>query len=107
MVKTDRRFIQNVENPAKLRSDLGGEPDALAFTAGKRIGRSIEAEIVQPDGIEEFQPVANLADDASGDQFFAGTELQIREEFQSIVYRPGNHFGDGAIRNFHCEALGS
>ena len=31
-MQSDRRFIENIEHAAKLRTDLGGEPYALAFS---------------------------------------------------------------------------
>ncbi len=64
-MQADRRLIEHVEHAAQLRADLRGEADALRFSAGKRRGGAIEAQIVQPDGFQELQTAADFIDDAA------------------------------------------
>ncbi len=35
MVQSYRRFVENIEDAAQLRSDLSGQADTLSFSAGK------------------------------------------------------------------------
>ena len=35
LMQADRRFVEHVKNAGEARSDLRGEPDTLAFAAGK------------------------------------------------------------------------
>ncbi len=36
LMQTDRWFVEHIEHAGEARTDLGCEPDALAFTAGQR-----------------------------------------------------------------------
>ena len=49
LMQSDRGFVQNVEHPDQAGSDLGGQPDALAFAARERCRRTIEGQVVQAD----------------------------------------------------------
>lgn len=40
LMKTDGRFVENIEDPGQPRSDLCRKTDALALSAGKRRSRS-------------------------------------------------------------------
>ena len=44
LVQSDRRFIEDVQNPAQTRADLCGEADALTFATGERGGVAIERQ---------------------------------------------------------------
>ena len=54
VVQADGRFVENVEHAAQLRSDLGREADALAFSAGERGGGAAEREIAESDVVQKF-----------------------------------------------------
>jgi hypothetical protein len=49
-VKADGGLIEDVKNAAEARADLGSEPDTLSFTAGKRGGGAVQAEISETYG---------------------------------------------------------
>src|SRR6266404_4084363 len=43
-MQTDRRFVEYIKDATKLRAYLGGESNALAFTARQRRGRTIQGQ---------------------------------------------------------------
>ena len=49
-VQADGRLVENVEDAAKARADLGGEADALRFSAGQRGGGTREREVAESHG---------------------------------------------------------
>ena len=61
-VKTDRRFVQDVQHTHQSRTDLPRQSNPLALTAGKCWSGSIERQIVQPHVQQESQTVANFLD---------------------------------------------
>ena len=48
LVQPDGRLVEDVENPGQPRADLRGEPDALAFAAGKGRRGPRKREILEP-----------------------------------------------------------
>src|SRR5205085_10402907 len=50
LVQPDGRLVEDVEHADEARADLRGEPDALRLTAGERLGRAVEREVVEADG---------------------------------------------------------
>ena len=105
MVKSDRWLVQNVEHAPKSGADLRCQPNPLTLPPGQRIGCAIEAEIVQADGIQKLQSIADFANDASGNLLLPATEFQIREEPQSLSYRPRNDFRNRSIRDLDGKTL--
>ena len=47
--KTDGRFVENVADAAQVGAELRGQPDALGFAAGERVGAAVEGQIGQAD----------------------------------------------------------
>ncbi len=45
MVEADTGFVEDVEDTAEAGADLGGEADALAFSAGEGGGGAVEGEV--------------------------------------------------------------
>ena len=84
VMEANRRLVENVQHTAKSRTDLRREPDALALAAGQRVGSPIQAQVVQSDGVEEFEPIPNFTDDPVCDQPFSRAQLQIRKETESF-----------------------
>ena len=41
-VQADGGLVENVKNAGQVGAELGGQADALGFTAGKGVGRSVE-----------------------------------------------------------------
>src|SRR5205809_928987 len=71
VVKSDGWLIEHVQHPTKLRSDLSRQANSLALSTRERICRALKAQIVQPNRGQKFQAVPDLANDSSGNQFFA------------------------------------
>src|SRR3546814_4754379 len=55
--------------------DLAGEPDALALPARQGAAGAIEIEVVEPDIVEEAQPLIDLLEDGMGDLLLLAGEL--------------------------------
>src|SRR5262249_16423540 len=91
----------------QFRPDLRCEPDALALSTGQRIGRAVQAQVVQADSIQKFEPVTNLPDDPARNHFFAPPELQFAKELQGTGDRPRNNLGNRSVRDLYCKALRS
>ena len=106
MVQADGRLVENVEDAAQLRSDLGGEADALAFSAGECGGGAAERQVAESDVVQEFEAFGDFVRDASGDgQFPAGqfdlargVESARNREFGEIGNRHAVHFDGQAFR---------
>jgi len=72
LMQTDARLIQHVEHAGEAGADLGGEADALGFTARERHRRPIEAEVIEAHIQQEFQAQADLAQHQITDLDLAG-----------------------------------
>ena len=68
LVQADRRLVEHVEHAGQVRADLRRQPDALPFAARQRRGAAAERQIADADVVEEAEPVADLPQDAAGDQ---------------------------------------
>ena len=53
LVQTDTRFIQNIGNANKSRTDLGCKADSLCLASGKCSGRTRQRQIFQPHFLQE------------------------------------------------------
>jgi hypothetical protein len=73
-MQADRRLVEHVEHAGQAGADLRGEADALALAAGERAGGTRQGQVVEPDVDEEFQPLADLLEDAPGDLVLLGSE---------------------------------
>ena len=71
LMQADTGFIQDVGDAGQLGADLGGEADALRLAAGKRPGRAIEAQVVEPNMQQEAQPQTDLLEDIAGNELLA------------------------------------
>ena len=68
LMKANARLVQYVSHSDKSRSDLGGKPDTLCLTAGKRSGGSRQRQIIQSDFVEKAHTVPDFFQDLSSDQ---------------------------------------
>src|SRR5690348_6762865 len=75
LVESDGGLVENIEDSAKTRADLGGETNPLAFSAGEGGGTAVEREVVEADGAEEFQALDDFSPYAIGNEGFAGSEV--------------------------------
>ena len=94
-MEADGGLVENIEDTAQTRADLGCEANALAFSAGKRSRAAIKREIAEADGDQEFQPLDNLALQAIGDELLALAELKLARGRKRIRQRQGGEVGNG------------
>ena len=75
LMQPDRRLVEHVEHAGQAGADLRSKPDALAFAAGQGARRAGERQIIEADIDQEFQPGADLLENACGDFVLLGVEL--------------------------------
>src|ERR1700683_3190054 len=95
MMKTDGRLVEHVEHTAQFRSDLRGQTNALAFTAGKSRRRAVERNVAQSDCLQKLQTFDDLVHDASGDNRLSSGELDFFRCFQRARYWQTGELGNG------------
>ena len=71
LVQPDRRLVEHIEHAGQPRADLRGQPDALALAARQRARGARQGQVVEPDIVEEAQPLVDLLQDAGGDLLLA------------------------------------
>src|SRR4029077_21298391 len=111
LVQPDGRLVEDVEDTDQPAADLGGEPDALRFTARERIRRSAEGEVLEPDVPQEAEAVGHLLQDRSGDLGIepgpaVAAERDAVEERQRVADGQGRHIADALAMHEAREALG-
>src|SRR5690606_31564477 len=74
LVQADAGFIQDVENTHQLAADLGRQPDALGFAAGKRDSSPVERQVIQADIDHKAKPRRNLLEHLLGNDLLARAE---------------------------------
>ncbi len=67
LVQADGWLVQHIHHADQAGADLAGQPDALGFAAGERIGLAVQGQVIQPDIDQEAQPLADFLDDALRD----------------------------------------
>src|SRR3546814_2138442 len=63
LVEADARFVEDVEHTRQAAANLAGEADALALAAAQRAAGAVEVEIIEPDIVEEAEPLVDLFQD--------------------------------------------
>ena len=66
LVKSDRRFIQNVKHTDQSAAELRSEPDPLGLAAGKSRTDPVQGQIIKSDITEKGQTAADLAENFTG-----------------------------------------
>ena len=79
LVQADGRLIEDVEYAGEARTDLRGEPDALAFAAGERARDARQVEIFEAHIHQEFQAGLDFLQDAGGDFALLGASAWVRD----------------------------
>src|SRR5439155_18405884 len=106
-MQADRGLVEHVEHAAQLRADLCRQPNALAFAARERGGGAVEAQITQANAAQILQPLADLVDDATGEDLFARAEPDLADRFEFARHRTGGEVGNGEPRHGDGQALGT
>ena len=106
-MQSDGRLIQDIQHAAKFRTDLRRQADALGFAARKRGGGTREAQVIEADGGEKFEPIANLFDDARGDLLLALVELPGSDGGERAIDGHLGQLGDARAFDAHRETAGA
>src|SRR5262249_30864033 len=54
-MKSQRRLIEYITNPAKSRPDAASETNSLRFASGERFGRTIERDVADAHAIQKSE----------------------------------------------------
>jgi hypothetical protein len=65
-VESKRRFVQDEGDSGQADAEKSGQAEALGFPSREGIRRAIEAEVVEPDVLDEPETPQNLAPDGQG-----------------------------------------
>ncbi len=108
LVQANGRFVQNIEDAGQARSDLRRQPDALALAARQGAGTARQVQIVEPDVVQEAQPVGDLLQDAPGDLDLLFTQrlFQGREPQEGLGDRQVGDVGDVLAADLDRQSLG-
>src|SRR4030095_3548838 len=106
-MQPDGRFIENVQDTSQLGTNLCRQPNALALAAGQRSSRARQAQVVQSDRHQEFQPFDDLMNDASGNGFLAFRELYVPDNSKRFDDGERCQFGNGQTGNLDGQTLSS
>src|SRR5262249_25746712 len=82
MVQSDGGLVEHIKNAAQLRSNLRSQPDALAFSAGKRGSRTVERDVAEADGIQKLQAFNDFMNDPSRNDGFTASEQYLLSRFE-------------------------
>ena len=55
-MQANRRFIQDIADPAEIRTQLAGQVNALCFAARKRGSAAVKRLIFESDFSQEIEP---------------------------------------------------
>ncbi len=104
LVQADGWLVQNIQHPHQGGTDLGCQPDALAFAAGQGAGGPGEGQITQSHVRQELEPGLDLLDDLLGDHGHIAFQLKIFHKFQAVpdAHAAEVHNADAA----HCHRPG-
>src|SRR5581483_6930461 len=94
LMKSDRGFVEDVQDADQAGTNLGGEPDALTFAAGKRAGGSIEGQVVKSDVRKKIEPLADFLEDEAADLVLLRAEPGSSKDLERLLDRHRRHFRD-------------
>ena len=96
LVQADARFVQHVHHAGQPRPDLGSQADALRLAARQCLGAAVQAQVVQPHVVEEFQPEADLADHLLRDFGLGAAQFEPIEILEAFAQSGVADLVDGA-----------
>ena len=88
LVEADARLVEDIQHIDQLRTNLGSQSDALAFTAGETGRLSVEGQIVEPHLEQEVEARAYLL------QYLAGYLLLLVVQVFFHFVEPFPQFGN-------------
>ena len=105
LMQSDRRLIEHIQHSAQPRTNLRGQPNALAFATrqGRRI--PIERKITEAHSSQKLQPLDYLFANPLRDQRLARRKLQLSRRCQRPVQRKRREIADRQPADFHSKRL--
>ncbi len=97
LVQADGRLVEHIKNASQARSDLGGQPDALALAAGERGRRAAQRQVAQPHRVQKLKPLNHLALQSIGYEPVPAGEVHGARRRQRPLQREPSEVGDGHI----------
>src|SRR5438477_7953821 len=76
-MQTDGWLVQNVEDAAQIRAELGSQSNALRFAAAQCFGGTPEREITEPNIFHEEQALPDFRNEIGGDGLVRTSKLQL------------------------------
>ena len=102
LVQADAWLVEDIQHPRKTRADLGGQPDALGFAAGKRAALAVELQVVQADFVQKPQSLLNLPQHILHDIRFGFREGKRPHHSGSLANREGTEFLNAELAAVFC-----
>src|SRR5262249_16808125 len=86
-VQSDRWFVEHVKRADQGGAEVGGELDALRFSAGQRRREPIECQVVESDFNQKTQPASHFKKYSFSNCSLLGRKLKRFEEVSGILDR--------------------
>ena len=96
-VESDGRLVENVEDAAEVRSELGGEADALGLAPGERGGGAVEGEVIETDPLHEAEALPDFGEDVGGKGAVVVVENEGVEQLGRVAGAGAGEVGDGTV----------
>src|SRR5262249_53165254 len=88
-VQPNSGLIQDVQNAAKIGTELRSQANSLRFAAGEGFCRSVERKVIDADLAHEKQTLEDLCDDVFRDQSFCTGKFDGLENRGRLPDRDG------------------
>ena len=92
-VQSDTRLVEYVDRAYERASEIGGEIDALALAAAKRVGGTVERKVAQPYVEQKLQTVVYLREQSLCYLCLVLAELEVCEPFFQVHHGHLHQFG--------------
>src|ERR1700730_12264641 len=84
-MQADGWFVQNVEDAAQIRAELGRQPNPLRFAAAQCFRRTPEREITEPNVFHEKQSLPDFGNEIGSDGLLRSSEFQFVDLMRSFA----------------------
>ena len=106
LVQPNGGLIQDIQHPHQAGTDLGRQPDALTFPAGKGAGAAGQGQVVESHIAQERKPALDLLDDLSGDFLLHIGQFQRVHKLQRVPHTHLTKVADVDAAHCHRQYFG-
>ena len=106
LMQADGGLVEDINHVHEARSDLRGEPYALAFTAAERAGCTVEREVLQAHVDQEAHAVAEFLEDVARDCCRTAGKAEPGEPALQLRNLHGGDLGDSLARDTETVRFG-